>query len=325
MKTLLILSNSTNASNIGIIQNITQDNPTFFHALDLYINDKNNIAFKSYVLSLMTTNEYFIEFGEKPDFNNIINDNQVKAIFTYFEDIQRISFAIKQSNVFLNYDLKDFLKTESFESLQSLFQEKVNANIDTTNQESLRANGERGGFLSKGNSENRENDRTTQSDNGQGIANPSREPRESILFGERGGSKGDNPIQNNNEQGISSETMGIPQSTSRIERTLFERGESKGLQIKNEQRERELWNGGEQGSISANTKSSDSFFEKSNQESKQHLSLSTSQSNDFNERRIAFRERIRTILESKQVRISTKQLLSKFKIQSNTLQEQDSG
>ncbi|MCI2236862.1 SNF2-related protein, partial [Helicobacter sp. CaF467b] len=325
MKTLLILSNSTNASNIGIIQNITQDNPTFFHALDLYINDKNNIAFKSYVLSLMTTNEYFIEFGEKPDFNNIINNNQVKAIFTYFEDIQRISFAIKQSNVFLNYDLKDFLKTESFESLQSLFQEKVNANIDTTNQESLRANGERGGFLSKGNSENRENDRTTQSDNGQGIANPSREPRESILFGERGGSKGDNPIQNNNEQGISSETMGIPQSTSRIERTLFERGESKGLQIKNEQRERELWNGGEQGSTSTNTKSSDSISEKSNQESKQHLSLSTSQSNDFNERRIAFRERIRTILESKQARISTKQLLSKFKIQSNTLQEQDSG
>ena len=43
MKTLLILSNSTNASNIGIIQNITQDNPIFFQALDLYINDKNNI------------------------------------------------------------------------------------------------------------------------------------------------------------------------------------------------------------------------------------------------------------------------------------------
>ena len=325
MKTLLILSNSTNASNIGIVQNITQDNPTFFHALDLYINNKDNIAFKSYVFSLMPTNEYFIEFGEKPDFNNIINDNQVKAVFTYFEDIQRISFAIKQSNVFLNYDLKDFLKTKSFESLQSLFQEKVNANIDTTNQESLRANGERGGFLSKGNSENRENDRTTQSDNGQGISNFNKDPRESILFGERGGSKGDNPIQNNNGQGISSETMGISQSTSGIERTLFERGESERLQAKNEQRERELWNGGEQGSTSTNTKSSDSISKKSNQESKQHLSLSTSQSNDLNERRIAFRERIRTILESKQVRISTRELLSKFKIQSNTFQEQDSG
>ena len=82
MKTLLILSNSTNASNIGIIQNITQDNPIFFQALDLYINDKNNIAFKSYVLSLMQTNEYFIEFGEKPDFQDRINDNQIKAVFT---------------------------------------------------------------------------------------------------------------------------------------------------------------------------------------------------------------------------------------------------
>ena len=161
MKTLLILSNSTNASNIGIIQNITQDNPIFFQALDLYINDKNNIAFKSYVLSLMQTNEYFTEFGEKPDFNNIINDNQVEAIFTYFEDIQRISFAIKQSNVFLNYDLKDFLKTKSFESLQSLFQEKVNANIDTTNQESSRANvaGSKGGFQSERHFESGKNNR----------------------------------------------------------------------------------------------------------------------------------------------------------------------
>lgn len=327
MKTLLILSNSTNASNIGIIQNITQDNPIFFQALDLYINDKNNIAFKSYVLSLMQTNEYFTEFGEKPDFNNIINDNQVEAIFTYFEDIQRISFAIKQSNVFLNYDLKDFLKTKSFESLQSLFQEKVNANIDTTNQESSRANvaGSKGGFQSERHFESGKNNRTAQSDNGQGISNFNKDPRESILFGERGGSKGDNPIQNNNGQGISSETMGISQSTSRIERTLFERGESERLQAKNEQRERELWNGGKQGSISANTESSDSISEKSNQESKQHLSLSTSQSNNFNERRIAFRERIRAILESKKVRISTKQLLSKIKDQSNTLQEQDSG
>lgn len=327
MKTLLILSNSTNASNIGIIQNITQDNPIFFQALDLYINDKNNIAFKSYVLSLMQTNEYFTEFGEKPDFNNIINDNQVEAIFTYFEDIQRISFAIKQSNVFLNYDLKDFLKTKSFESLQSLFQEKVNANIDTTNQESSRANvaGSKGGFQSERHFESGKNNRTAQSDNGQGISNFNKDPRESILFGERGGSKGDNPIQNNNGQGISSETMGISQSTSRIERTLFERGESERLQAKNEQRERELWNGGKQGSISANTESSDSISEKSNQESKQHLSLSTSQLNNFNERRIAFRERIRAILESKKVRISTKQLLSKIKDQSNTLQEQDSG
>lgn len=327
MKTLLILSNSTNASNIGIVQNITQDNPTFFHALDLYINNKDNIAFKSYVFSLMTTNEYFVEFGEKPDFNNIINDNQVKAVFTYFEDIQRISFAIKQNNVFLNYDLKDFLKTESFESLQSLFEEKVNANTNEKNQRSSQENvaESRGGFQSERHFEGGKNNRTAQSDNGQGISNFNKDPRESILFGERGGSKRDNPIQNNNEQGISSETMGIPQSTSRIERTLFERGESERLQIKNEQRERELWNGGEQGSISANTKSSDSISEKSNQESKQDLSLSTSQPNDLDERRIAFRERIRAILESEQVRISTRELLFKFKIQTNTFQEQDSG
>lgn len=330
MKTLLILSNSTNASNIGIIQNINQNNPTFFHALDLYINNKDNIAFKSYVFSLMPTNEYFIEFGEKPDFNNIINDNQVKVIFTYFEDIQRISFAIKQNNIFLNYDLKEFLKTKPFESLQSLFEEKVNANTNEKNQRISQENvaESRGGFQSERHFESRKNNKTAQSDNGQGIANPNREPRESILFGERGGGKGDNPIQNNNGQRISSETMGISQSTSRIERTLFERGESERLQVKNEQRERELWNGGEQGrdsSLSANTESSDSIFKKSNQESKQYLSFSTSKPNNLDERRITFRERIRAILESKQVRISTKQLLSKFKIQSNTFQEQDGG
>ena len=193
MKTLLILSNSTNASNIGIIQNITQDNPIFFQALDLYINDKNNIAFKSYVLSLMQTNEYFIEFGEKPDFQDIINDNQIKAVFTYFEDIQRISFALKQNILFKKYDLEDFLKTNSFESLQSIFQEEVNANFNKTNQGSLQTNGERGG-LSKRDSENRESNRATQSDNEQGIANSYTNPRESILFGEGGGSKGNNRI-----------------------------------------------------------------------------------------------------------------------------------
>ena len=126
MKTLLIISNKAN--NIGIIQDINQDNPTFFHALDSHTKDKT--AFKSYIFSLMPTNEYFIEFGEKPDFQDIINDNQIKAVFTYFEDIQRISFALKQNILFKKYDLEDFLKTNSFESLQSIFQEEVNANFN---------------------------------------------------------------------------------------------------------------------------------------------------------------------------------------------------
>lgn len=321
MKTLLIISNKAN--NIGIIQDINQDNPTFFHALDSHTKDKT--AFKSYIFSLMPTNEYFIEFGEKPDFQDIINDNQIKAVFTYFEDIQRISFALKQNILFKNYDLEDFLKTNSFESLQSIFQEEVNGNLNKTNQGSLQTNGERGG-LSKRDSENRESNRATQSDNEQGIANSYTNPRESILFGEGGGSKGNNP--NDNKQGIPNKAFGIPQSTNETKHTLLERGESTKLQNKEKQRERELWNGGGQGenpSLSTNTESHHSISNKSTQKSQQHLSLPPNQPNSFDERKIAFRERIRAILESKRIKVSTKQLLSQFKIQSNATKEQDSG
>lgn len=321
MKTLLIISNKAN--NIGIIQDINQDNPTFFHALDSHTKDKT--AFKSYIFSLMPTNEYFIEFGEKPDFQDIINENQIKAVFTYFEDIQRISFALKQNILFKNYDLEDFLKTNSFESLQSIFQEEVNGNLNKTNQGSLQTNGERGG-LSKRDSENRKSNRATQSDNEQGIANSYTNPRESILFGEGGGSKGNNP--NDNKQEIPNEAFGIPQSTNETKHTLLERGESTKLQNKEEQREGELWNGGRQGenpSLSTNTESHHSISNKSTQKSQQHLSLPPNQLNSFNERKIAFRERIRAILESKRIKVSTKQLLSQFKIQSNATKDQDSG
>lgn len=321
MKTLLIISNKAN--NIGIIQDINQDNPTFFHALDSHTKDKT--AFKSYIFSLMPTNEYFIEFGEKPDFQDIINENQIKAVFTYFEDIQRISFALKQNILFKNYDLEDFLKTNSFESLQSIFQEEVNGNLNKTNQGSLQTNGERGG-LSKRDSENRKSNRATQSDNEQGIANSYTNPRESILFGEGGGSKGNNP--NDNKQGIPNEAFGIPQSTNETKHTLLERGESTKLQNGEKQRERELWNGGRQGenpSLSTNAESNHSISNKNTQESQQHLSLPPNQPNSFDERKIAFRERIRAILESKRIKVSTKQLLSQFKIQSNATKEQDSG
>lgn len=142
MNTLLILSNFKKSSHIAIIDEINEESKEFFEKLFSYTKDEDRKAFKAYICSQMVEKEYFNEFGEKPDFTELISHNNIKATITYFEDTQNIVFGIYEKNNFLAYDLKEYVLKYSFNDFTDLFTGKVSFQIQEQNNASRSKNNE---------------------------------------------------------------------------------------------------------------------------------------------------------------------------------------
>lgn len=76
--------------------------------------------FKNFIFDTARKQEFFTEFGEKPHFEDIIKEYNVEAIFTYFEEIKKISFATLDENKQIKEsdDLEDFFE-QIFNALKS--------------------------------------------------------------------------------------------------------------------------------------------------------------------------------------------------------------
>lgn len=76
--------------------------------------------FKNFIFDTARKQEFFTEFGEKPHFEEIIKEYNVEAIFTYFEEIKKISFATLDENKQIKEsdDLEDFFE-QIFNALKS--------------------------------------------------------------------------------------------------------------------------------------------------------------------------------------------------------------
>lgn len=207
MKALLISSNDKNLSNIAIIlENL--DN-VFFTILKTFLEKPN--SFRNYLFFEAKDKEIFTEFGEKPNFTELVENNNIEAVFTYFETTNRLAFSLKQDTRFIHYDFNDFLKENSFETLLNFLGDK-NANhqfIDRENQEGSEE--EREGQLQRGNKPNRNQNEPNGIENEQGGAQRQRGIRSfnggigrtlstSREFGE-------SPLRNEQRRGLSNEAI----------------------------------------------------------------------------------------------------------------------
>ena len=75
--------------------------------------------FKNFIFDTARKQEFFTEFGEKPYFEEIIKEYNVEIVFSYFEDIKRISFVTLDENKQIKEsdDLEDFLRQNNFEQI----------------------------------------------------------------------------------------------------------------------------------------------------------------------------------------------------------------
>lgn len=208
MKTLLILSKNT--SHIALIDN--SSNESLLDALNAYINDNEENALMSYMLEQMGEKAFFTESSQKPSFIDLIEENDIQFILTYFKDIKRVSFNIKSNDIFFSFDLKDYVNQYSFENFCNLIKEQENArtSFGFTNEED--------------NEENRRGER-------QEIQRGTQGRGENRLFGESNAEdrNADEPRGVGEERGISKSSTGI----RRFDRVA---GETEGYDRGDEQR-----------------------------------------------------------------------------------------
>lgn len=138
MKTLLISSNDKNLSNIAIF--LENPDNVFFTILKTFLEKPN--SFRDYLFFEARDKEIFTEFGEKPYFTELIENNDIEVVFTYFETTNRLAFSLKQNARFIHYDFNDFLKENSFETLLNLLGGN-NANHQSTDRENQGGNEDR--------------------------------------------------------------------------------------------------------------------------------------------------------------------------------------
>lgn len=207
MKTLLIFSQNIN--HIAIIDN--NSNESLLDTLNAYINDKEE-SLKDYIIEQTKEKAFFVESGEKPRFDDLIEENEIQFIVTYYKDIQRAVFAIKSNDKFYNFDLKDYINKNSIEDFYNLIKEQSNARATfrLTNEEN--------------NEENRRRERQT-------IQRETRGRTENRLFRESNAE-----ARNADEQGGIREEQGISKSSTGIRQPNRIAGEAKKDERGNEQR-----------------------------------------------------------------------------------------
>ena len=123
MKILLIYSHNLNHIAISL-ENIKQEFISMLQA-----QEKNTNAFKQFFFKEVLNCNIYTEKAENPSFKDIIENQEIQIVFTYFEEIKSISFAfMEKGKIIQENTLKEFLKDNSFESLENLLLGENNDN-----------------------------------------------------------------------------------------------------------------------------------------------------------------------------------------------------
>lgn len=139
MQILLILSNDKSLSHIGIIAKFSDElNQILKNQANNIQNDFNSL--KEYMLSSMLTNSFYAQIGDKPDFNDIIEENNISFILNLTQISSKqalLNFSIKEDNNFTHYDFKNFIQDYSYEDFVNLLAFiNQNDNLEFTQGES---------------------------------------------------------------------------------------------------------------------------------------------------------------------------------------------
>ncbi|EGK8000733.1 hypothetical protein IO363_001145 [Campylobacter upsaliensis] len=139
MQILLILSNDKNLSHIGIIARFSDElNQILKNQANNIQNDFNSL--KEYMLSSMLTNSFYTQIGDKPDFNDIIEENNISFILNLTQissEQALLNFSIKQDDGLIHYNFKDFMQDYSYEDFVNLLSFiNQNDNLEFTQGES---------------------------------------------------------------------------------------------------------------------------------------------------------------------------------------------
>lgn len=139
MQILLILSNDKSLSHIGIIAKFSDElNQILKNQANNIQNDFNSL--KEYMLSSMLTNSFYTQIGDKPDFNDIIEENNISFILNLTQISSKqalLNFSIKEDNNFTHYDFKNFIQDYSYEDFVNLLAFiNQNDNLEFTQGES---------------------------------------------------------------------------------------------------------------------------------------------------------------------------------------------
>ncbi|EKH7232752.1 Eco57I restriction-modification methylase domain-containing protein [Campylobacter upsaliensis] len=139
MQILLILSNDKNLSHIGIIARFSDElNQILKNQANNIQNDFNSL--KEYILSSMLTNSFYTQIGDKPDFNDIIEENNISFILNLTQISSKqalLNFSIKQDDGLIHYSFKDFMQDYSYEDFVNLLAFiNQNDNLEFTQGES---------------------------------------------------------------------------------------------------------------------------------------------------------------------------------------------
>ncbi|EFS9252251.1 hypothetical protein HWS73_001216 [Campylobacter upsaliensis] len=139
MQILLILSNDKNLSHIGIIARFSDElNQILKNQANNIQNDFNSL--KEYMLSSMLTNSFYTQIGDKPDFNDIIEENNISFILNLTQISSKqalLNFSIKQDDRLIHYSFKDFMQDYSYEDFVNLLAFiNQNDNLEFTQGES---------------------------------------------------------------------------------------------------------------------------------------------------------------------------------------------
>lgn len=292
MKTLLILSKNT--SHIALIDNSNNEN--LLDAINAYISDSEENALMSYMLEQMSEKAFFTESSQKPSFIDLIEENNIQFVLTYFKDIKRVSFAIKSNENFSSFDLKDYVNQYSFEDFCNLIKEQGNArtSFGFTNEED--------------NKENRRGERQEIQGGTQGRA-------ENGLFGEPNAEarNADEPRGVRGERGISKSSTGI----RRFDRVAgeieeYDRGNEQRGGLGEEKLSRPIYSQTSEENDSANTqKESKEIFDRRSIQTKNISGddrLSPQEQIKIS-RNDEFRTRIESLLQRSRIRTSTNRLL----------------
>ncbi|MCR2112209.1 Eco57I restriction-modification methylase domain-containing protein [Campylobacter upsaliensis] len=139
MQILLILSNDKSLSHIGIIAKFSDElNQILKNQANNIQNDFNSL--KEYMLSSMLTNSFYAQIGDKPDFNDIIEENNISFILNLTQISSKqalLNFSIKEDNNFTHYDFKNFIQDYSYEDFVNILAFiNQNDNLEFTQGES---------------------------------------------------------------------------------------------------------------------------------------------------------------------------------------------
>lgn len=93
VNTLLIINSKNN--NFAVLHKDIENILEKFSNFSSQERKKSSLYFfKTFVFNSASEQDFFTEFGEKPRFEDIIKEYNVEAVFTYFEEIKKISFII---------------------------------------------------------------------------------------------------------------------------------------------------------------------------------------------------------------------------------------